>query len=255
MKDVRGVLLDLDGTLYQDGRALPGAADAVRQLRASGRAIRFVTNTTERARADVFADVKTMGFSDDPEELFTAPAVAAAWLQGQGFQRVALLVPKATHEDFAGLTAVERDPDAVVVGDLGEAWDYQTLNRGFQWLHGGAQLIALQKNRYWQRAGELVLDAGPFVAALEFAAGVTATVVGKPSAPFFATAVASMDLPMEAVAMVGDDVVGDVGGAQRAGCLGVLVQTGKYRDGDEEGAVRPDAVIASVAELPERLSM
>lgn len=249
MRRPRGLLLDLDGTLYEDRRVVPGAREAVARLREAGIAVRFVTNTTERSRRQVLDDLRAMGFTDAVDELFTAPAVAAAWLAREGLTRVALLVDPDTREDFAALEIVDREPEAVVVGDLGEAWDVATLNRGFRWLHDGARLVALQKNRYWQKEGALVLDAGPFVAALEFAADVQATVVGKPSGPFFRTAVASMDLVPADVAMVGDDVRNDVEGAMRAGCHGILVRTGKYRTGDEEGEVTPDLVVDSVAEL------
>jgi len=251
MTGVRAVLLDLDGTLFEDRRPLPGALATVQRLRASGCAVRFVTNTTERSHREVLEDLCRMGFTEDAEELYTAPVVAAKWLRREGIDRVVLLVPPATREDFASLAVDEEHPEAVVAGDLGEAWDFALLNRAFRWLRGGARLVALQKNRYWQREGELVLDAGPFIAALEFAAGVEAVVVGKPSAAFFAVAVDGLGVAAGSVAMVGDDVQNDVGGAQRAGLRGVLVRTGKYRPGDEQGAIVPDFIVDSVADLPD----
>jgi len=251
MNSIRGVLLDLDGTLYEDRRALPRAVDAVRRLRQVGLRVRFLSNTSRRPRRAVFVDLQEMGFTDEVSEVQTAPAVAAAWLAARGIGRIALLLANETHEDFAGFDLDETAPEAVVVGDLGDAWNAQTLNRAFHWLLDGADLVALQKNRYWKREGELVLDAGPFVAALEYAANVEATVVGKPSTAFFGVAVESVGLRPEEVVMVGDDLVNDVGGAQAIGCRGVLVRTGKYRAGEEVGgAVTPDAVLESIAELP-----
>lgn len=251
---VRGVLLDLDGTLYEDDRPLPGAADAVRTLRGGGRAVRFVTNTSRRPRRDVLTRLHAMGFDATPEELITAPVAAARWLRDAGLRRIALCLPEATHEDFEGLEPDLDRPDAVVVGDLGAEWSYDLLTRAFRWLMNGARLVAIQKNRYWRTGGGLALDAGPFVAALEFAAGVEATVVGKPSAAFFATAAGSAGLRCDEVLMVGDDVRGDVAGAQQAGCAGGLVQTGKFRD-EDLAAHRPDLTLASVAELPVALGL
>jgi HAD superfamily hydrolase (TIGR01458 family) len=137
------------------------------------------------------------------------------------------------------------------VGDLGAAWSFEHMNRAFRQVLAGARLVALQRNRYWKTAGGLSLDAGPFVAALEYAAGVEATLVGKPSRAFFDIAVASLGVPASDVVMVGDDPMSDVAGAHGAGCAGVLVRTGKYRPGDDLPAGRlPDAVVDSVADLP-----
>jgi ribonucleotide monophosphatase NagD (HAD superfamily) len=97
----------------------------------------------------------------------------------------------------------------------------------------------------------LALDAGPFVAALEYAASTSAEIAGKPSAAFFAAAVSSLGLALDrSVAMVGDDLWSDVEGAQRAGLQGWLVRTGKVReDVLRSGSVRPDRVLESVAVL------
>lgn len=249
-----GVLLDLDGTLYEDGRAIPGASLAVARLRAAGIALRFVTNTTRLPRRALRQRLATLDIAVDPDEIFTAPLAAAAWLRDRGMSRVALYLPQATHEDFAGFTLDEREPEAVVVGDLGAVWTFERLNRAFRCVLQGAALVALAKGRYWKSAGELVLDAGPFVVALEYATGASATVVGKPSAEFFAGAARELGLDIDTVVMVGDDAVGDAAGGRRAGCRGVLVRTGKYRAGDEGRCdPPPDAVLDSVADLPEWL--
>jgi ribonucleotide monophosphatase NagD (HAD superfamily) len=83
----------------------------------------------------------------------------------------------------------------VVLGDLAAGWTFDVLNRAFRQVLAGARLVALQRNRYWKTADGLSLDAGPFVAALEYATGATATVVGKPSAAFFALATAALGVP------------------------------------------------------------
>jgi HAD superfamily hydrolase (TIGR01458 family) len=164
-------------------------------------------------------------------------------------------VAEATLEDFAAFDLGSAQPEAVVVGDLGDEWDFAKLNRAFLHLMGGAELIALQRDRYWLRGDGLALDAGPFVAALEYATGKTAAVCGKPSVEFYRTALAS--LGEEAVArpkdvvMVGDDLWGDVEGAQQAGLAAWMVRTGKFRDDVvAQSGIAPDRLISSVAELP-----
>jgi HAD superfamily hydrolase (TIGR01458 family) len=160
-------------------------------------------------------------------------------------------VASATHVEFSGLTFDDERPQAVVVGDLAERWTFERLNRAFLHVLHGAELVALQKNRYWSTSSGLALDAGPFVAALEYATSRSATVIGKPSREFFETAARSMGLELAEVAMVGDDAVADVAGAQAAGAIGILVRTGKHAaDAQARTSVRPDATIDSIADLP-----
>jgi len=240
---IRGILFDLDGTLYVGGEAVAGAREAVGSLKASGLAVRYVTNTTRKSRAWVCRRMRTMGFEVWEEEVFT-PALAAVGRIGSG--TCFALVNDALIDDLAGLTLTDDRPDYVLIGDLGEGFTYERLNPAFRHLMKGAELLALQKNRYWQTDVGLALDAGPFVAALEFASGKKASVVGKPEREFFRLALEDLGLRAGQVAMVGDDAEADVVGAKRAGLVGIQVRTGKWQ-ADAGGA---DLVIDSVADLP-----
>ena len=255
MGPIRGVLFDLDGTLYEDGVALPGAAAAVAVLRSRGLAVGFVTNTTSRSRRLLTERLASCGVPARPDEILTALRSGAAHLAAEGFRRISVLVPRAALEDLPDFVVTEDHPQAVVVGDLDDGWTFEILNRAFRHLMDGAELVALSRDRYWQKPDGLVLDCGPFVAALEYASGRTAAVCGKPSAEFYRAALASLgpwalERPHE-VLMVGDDVWGDIQGAQHAGLVAWLVRTGKFReDVLAQSGVRPDAVVASVAEIP-----
>jgi HAD superfamily hydrolase (TIGR01458 family) len=244
---VRGLLLDLDGTLYVGEEPVEGARKAIERLQTSGLALRYVTNTTRRPRRAVCEQLRSLGFGVDDAEIFT-PARAAAGLIGD--RSCFPLVDESLLEDLREITLDRERPDYVLVGDLGEGFAYNRLNPAFRLLVGGAELVALQKNRYWRTQEGLSLDAGPFVAALEYASGKSATVVGKPERAFFRLALADMGLEPHEVAMVGDDSESDVAGAQAAGLRGILVKTGKYRP-EAEG--EPDLVLESVAGLPEVL--
>ena len=141
----------------------------------------------------------------------------------------------------------------MVVGDLGDLWDFRTLNRAFRLLHYNpeAKLLALGMTRYWLASDGISLDVAPFVAALEHATGRKPLVFGKPAAAFFHAAAAKLALPAGDLLMIGDDIDADIGGAQAAGLKGALrKKTGKFRPSDLEGGVKPDAVLESVAELP-----
>ncbi len=115
----------------------------------------------------------------------------------------------------------------------------------------GAEIIALEKDRTWMGNDGLMLSAGPFVTALEYATGKEASCAGKPSPAFFATALEGLGIPAPEVAMVGDDIETDIGGAQGCGMQGILVRTGKFREDTlTSSRVVPDLIIDSVADLP-----
>jgi phospholysine phosphohistidine inorganic pyrophosphate phosphatase len=253
---VRGVLLDLDGVVYVGDEPVPGAAGTVDWLAHQGVPYRFLTNTTSRPRRAIVEKLVGMGVRAEPDQVLTPAVAATAWMRREGVRRPALLVPDATANEFAELDPLpDGDQDgagAVVVGDLGDAWDYPTLNRALRLLVADPEvpLVALGMTRYWRAEDGLRLDAGAFVRALEYATGRSAVVMGKPDADFYRTAVEALDVPADRAVMVGDDVRTDVGGAQRAGLTGVLVRTGKFTPADLEGDVRPDAVLDSLADLP-----
>jgi phospholysine phosphohistidine inorganic pyrophosphate phosphatase len=253
-----GYLLDLDGTLYSGDAAVPGAAETIARLRARGAPLRFVTNTTSSSRRTIGLRLAGYGLVVSPEEIVTATRAGVAVVREAGYQQVTPFVPAGALEDMEELPLVggtsERPwaaADVVVVGDLGEAWTFALLQEAFDQLMAGAALVALSRDRYFRRGDRLALDAGPFVAALEYASNSAATVAGKPSAAFFAAAVGSLGLaPGQMVAMVGDDLWSDVQGAQRAGLQGWLVRTGKFReDALAASGIIPDRILASVADL------
>jgi HAD superfamily hydrolase (TIGR01458 family) len=250
--DLDALLLDLDGVLYVEGRPIAGAAEAVARLRAAGLGLRFVTNTTARSRRQTLSRLEALGFDVPADELITPAALARRRCQEAGHRTVALVMNENVKEDFEGLEEVADGPDAVIMGDLGEAFGFAILNRAFRMVMDGAELVALQKNRFWLTDDGLSLDAGPFVAAIEYATDRTATVVGKPAPAFFEIVLADLGAPPDRVAMVGDDVESDVGGALAAGLAGVLVRTGKYRaDFVAASGIEPTATVDSIADVPD----
>jgi len=192
------------------------------------------------------------------QQILTPPLAARQWLAANASGPVLLLVPPATEEDFPGLVIADRSGDAtdvaaIVVGDIGGAWSYTLLNTAFRLLMREPRplLMALGMTRYWRAADGLRLDVGPFIKALEYAAGCQAVVLGKPSAEFFAIALEQMGCDAAETVMIGDDIQADVRAAQDIGMQGVLVRTGKFRPQDLSGTVVPDATLDSIAGLPD----
>jgi phospholysine phosphohistidine inorganic pyrophosphate phosphatase len=256
LEGAEGLLLDLSGVIYVQDEAVPGAAEALERFRSNGLPLRLVTNTTMRPRRSILERLERLGIEADPDELITPASLARRRCEEAGYDSVSLVVLDELREDLEGLERQGDSVDAVIVGDLGEGWDYEILNRAFRELMEGAELIALQKNRYWETADGLSLDAGPFVASLEYATGREAEVMGKPSPAFFELALGELGVSAEQAAMVGDDVEADVGGAIDEGLSGILVRTGKYReDLVRESGVEPTATVDSIADVPGLLGL
>jgi HAD superfamily hydrolase (TIGR01458 family) len=257
LSSVQGLLFDLDGVLYVGSKPIQGAAETLRRIRAAGLPLRFVTNTSTLSQASLHGKLRGLGFDIEPAEIISAPQAAWMYLERLGRPRCALLLAEDVLRDFSGMVRVEiEEADAIVLGDIGENWTYELLNRLFNRMMQGARLIAVHRNRFWQTEAGLRMDIGGFVAALEYCTGREALVMGKPSADFFRVAVDDLGLPSGRCAIVGDDIDMDIGGGQAAGLAGVLVKTGKYRETyAAASAVRPDRIIASVNELPGLLGL
>jgi phospholysine phosphohistidine inorganic pyrophosphate phosphatase len=253
---MRGVLIDLDGVVYEGERGVPGAVRAISWLCEREIPHLFLTNTTSRPRSALVEKLAALGLNAPLNRIFTPPVAAHRWLSLNAPGPTALFVPTATASEFGDLPRVASDAEtgasSVVLGDLGEGWNFASLNRAFRLLMGEPQprLVALGMTRYWRAHDGLRLDVAPFVKALEHASGARAVVLGKPAEAFFEAALDMLGLPAQAVVMIGDDIVGDVQGAQRCGIRGVLVRTGKFRQADLEGELRPDTVLESLADLP-----
>ena len=248
------ILLDIDGVLHVSGEAIPGAADAVSELRRAGHALRFVSNNSTRPRSRLVEELREIGFQLDADELQTTPRAAARELDGK---RVLALVMPAIVPDLDGLELVGDHADVVLLGGCDETlepnqvFSYMNLARAFDEIQMGAGLYCLHKNKWWQTSRGPMLDSGAFVAGLEYATGVEATVLGKPSPAYFAAALDALDAEPELTWLVTDDVDADVRGARLFGMKTALVRTGKFRPETLESAeTSPDMVVSSLAQFP-----
>lgn len=258
---VGGLLIDLDGVLYVDEQAVPGAAAAIRRLRVRGLPLRFVTNTSTKPAHVVEEKLTRLGIEVRAGEVATPLRAASSILRRRGATSPYLVVDERVASEFDALGPVGRypappsaPPDFIVVGDIGRRWDYDLMNSLFSMVTAGARLLALHKGRTWQTGSGLALDIGAFVAGLEYASRTEAIVTGKPSPEFFLAALADMDVAAGAAVMIGDDIDGDIAGAQSAGIRGVLVRTGKYRqEYVERSGIVPWRTLDSIAEVGELL--
>jgi HAD superfamily hydrolase (TIGR01458 family) len=250
------LLLDIDGVLHVGEDPIPGSVEALAELREIASGLRLVTNTTSRSRSEVVSRLQKVGFELSVDEVLTPAAMAVTYCAEHDYKHVKLLVSESLREDLEGIDELAdgETVEAVILGDLGDDFNAAVLNDAFRALLDGAELIALQHNRYWRHHDGMRLDVGAYAAALEFATQTKATVLGKPSPDFFAAALAELDAEAKNAVMVGDDIEADVSGAQAAGLDGVLVRTGKFREGAvTDRGFGPSATIDSIADLPQLL--
>lgn len=253
---LEGLLFDLDGVLYVGSQPIPGAAEAVESIRASGLPCRFITNTSTLSLGSLAKKLNGLGFNIPAAEIISAPQAAVRYLRGLGSPSCSLLMAEDVKQDFAEFRLAGKKPDVIVVGDIGNAWTYDLLNQIFNALIQGARLIAIHKNRFWQTEHGLQMDIGGFIHGLEYASGKECTIIGKPSPDFFRVALEDIGCRAGDAAIVGDDIDSDIGGGQGSGLKGILVRTGKYRQAYvDASSIRPDLVLDSVRELPKALGL
>lgn len=256
MRDIKGFLIDLDGVLYVGDMAIEGAVETIGLLRKLKYQVRFISNTTRKSRRSIVEMLTERGFVINEEDIFTPAVAAQAYMKNTGKQKSYLLITGDVERDFgqAPVRTPQERIDCVVIGDAGERITYSRLNAAFRHLMDGAELIALEKDKYWMAPDGLSLSAGPFVDALEFASGKSATIIGKPSRTFFENALQDMGLQTNQVVMIGDDIGTDIGGAHKMGMKSILVRTGKYReDALMKSEIKPTWILDSLAHLNEIL--
>ncbi len=269
LRGIEGFVLDADGVLILKGEPIPGSMEALERLDARGTPYRVVTNFSLAHRRTLAARFAERGVSIDPDRIITASSAAAAHTAARfaGRSLFVLAAPDALRE-FDGqhlLTREEAEADpadvaAVVIGDGGDDLSYRNLDTAFRLIRGGAEFLAMHRNPWWLTPYGPTLDAGAAVVGLEYATGINATVLGKPSPVVFRQALDGLRadlgrrIPAGSVAMVGDDPDADVRAAQRVGLRGVLVLTGKTATHETAQVVdgrkrAPDAIAASLADV------
>jgi HAD superfamily hydrolase (TIGR01458 family) len=253
MPEIRAALLDIQGTLLDaSNRAIPGAGDAVAELKRAGIRVRYVTNIDSVGAATILARLETAGIPATLDEVFSPVAALLGFLAAQDDATCEVLLPAELATEVS-VYAVEAgaQADFVVVGDVKEGFTYGRLNEALRQLLGGARLVALNKGRNYPGPDGPLLDTGAFAAALEYGAATEAYVIGKPSSELLRLALADMGVAPPNAVMVGDDAAADVGGGQAVGTHTVLVRTGKFGPESLSRAPRPpDLVLDSVADLP-----
>jgi len=254
--DAGAILIDLEGVIHEGNNPVKGVRECLDFLDDHGYGYRFISNSTRRCRKTIAQRLENLGFNVPIDHIFAPPIAALDKMKRTGKRRCFLLTMGDVNKDFqdAGITIAGTDVDFVIVGDAGEKFSFENMTRAFRLILNGAEILALEMDKYWADSSSLVLSAGPFVAALEYATDKDAELMGKPAPSFFELVLRELGVKPEEAAMIGDDILTDIGGAQRVGMKGILVKTGKFREEVvKHSGVIPDLVLESIAQLTKYL--
>jgi len=255
---IKGILSDIDGTLYFKGAPVPGTIETVEILREKGIKLLFFTNTDSKTPINVYKSLIEYGFKVKVEEVFTPIIALKEFLTDKTDAKLFLVTTEEVKEEFREFHHVEGSevPDYVIIGDFRDNWDVNRLNEAFKYvIKHKALLLGTQGNKYYLDInGEPVIDTGSLVQMIASAANVKPMIFGKPSKEYFFQALKKLNLSSEDAIVVGDDIETDILGAQNANLRGILVKTGKGQFFNPSvGNIIPYKVINSFSSLIELL--
>ena len=161
--------------------------------------------------------------------VITAIDAAFSYLNNK-YTKVAVYTSENVIDKFADFLEYE-NPEAVLIGDIGNLWNYKLMQTIFEYVQNGAELIAVHKNKFWYKPSEgILLDAGPFIHGIEYSAGVSATLIGKPSPLYFFSALNQIGFESnQPFIMLGDDLQSDMVGGKNLNAHTILMLTGKTK--------------------------
>jgi len=258
LKQIKGILADIDGTLYFKGSPISGTIEAVEKLRKKGIKLLFFTNTDSKSPRTVFNMLNEFGFSIKEREIYTPIIALKEFLAEYPDKKIYLVTTEEVKEEFQKFRQIKSSevPDFVIIGDFHDNWDVNRLNIAFKYvIKHKAKLLGTQGNKYYlDRNGEPVIDTGSFVWMIANAANVTPKIFGKPSKEYFLQALKKLDLLAKYTVVIGDDIESDIGGAHNANIRGILVKTGKGQFFNPlESDIHPNMVINSFSSILELL--
>jgi glycerol 3-phosphatase-2 len=247
-----GFIVDLDGVVWIGDRVVPGAAEAIGELRRRGKRVLFVTNDPRSSPQEYAARLTEHGIPSARDDVLTAGAATAevaSRAAGHGGRAFVVGSPALKREvQAAGLSVVDgeagRGADLVVVGGH-DGFDYRELRIAASAARGGATVFATGRDATFPMPDGPWPATGAIVAAIETASGTRAIAVGKPEPGLFEVARARLELSADRIAVVGDTPGSDIEGGRRAGMSTVLVQT----DSGRRDVAPADFVIGRLPDL------
>jgi HAD superfamily hydrolase (TIGR01450 family) len=264
MKNYHHFILDLDGVIYRGERLLPGARAFVEWADATGRTLVFLSNNSFATPEEVAAKLARLGIPNPEPRTLTAGEATVQFVAARspGARVFVLAVPSiARMAERHGLRLAWRErmdgpaPDAILVG-LDKTLTYQRLTRGLRAILPGAEFVAVNRHPTLPVEDGLNPGTGSIVAALEYASGLRARIIGKPEPTIVLEALRFLGASPRETLLVGDSIVLDIAAGHAAGVDSALLLSGVATGAEAEaatGTLVPDYVFPDMATLLDSL--
>ncbi len=263
LRDIRALIIDLDGVVWRGALPLPGVADFFNFLTENGIRFLLATNNAARPTSEILSRLETMQAPVRANQVLTSAEATAVWLDHRLPAGASVLVigENGLYDALAATHLKAVNPDetpiagetvaAVAVG-LDRSFTYAKLRRATDEIRGGAQFIATNADATFPSEQGLVPGAGSLIAAVQTATSTLPTIIGKPYRPMFDAALETLGALPEQTAMLGDRLDTDIEGGQKAGLATILVLTGVTSQAEAaESPIRADFTFANLIELRE----
>ena len=251
--NIKGILSDIDGTLYFKEKPIPKAIETITKLHDLGIKLLFFTNTDSKSPRTVLKTLNDFGFPINKQEIFTPIIALKEFLARFPNKKSYFVTTKEIEREFKNIPKPKdsKIPDFVIIGDFHDNWDVSRLNEAFKYVFKGAKLLGTQGNKYFlDRNGEPKLDTGSFVEMIAQATGVEPKIFGKPSKEYFIQALEKIKLNAGETIVIGDDIESDIKGGLNAGITSILVKTGKGQFYDpNKTKIKPYIVLDSFSSI------
>jgi NagD protein len=251
-REIRSWLMDMDGVLVHEDRAIPGADRFLARLRELGLPFLVLTNNSIYTRRDLSARLRAGGLEVPEDAIWTSALATARFLEDQRPGGSAFVIGEAgltTALHSAGYTLTERDPDYVVLGET-RTYSFERITQAIRLIADGARFIATNPDPTGPTPDGPLPATGSVAALISRATGVDPYFVGKPNPLMMRSALNAIDAHSESAAMVGDRMDTDVVSGLEAGMHTVLVLTGSTQRAEAERfPYRPSRIVDSIADL------
>lgn len=222
------LLIDFDGVINLYGQLAPHAKDFFDFIQKCNVPACILSNSTLKTSKDV----KKFLEQNDLHTVIPIITAADATLKfvEKHYNKISVYCVENVKKVFEKYID-QKNPQAVIIGDLADAWSIEVLNEIFLKVLNGADIVAMHMNRYWSpEKNKYALDAGSYISAIEYATEKKAVLIGKPSLIYFQTALEMLGFSKHSsFLMLGDDIELDIAPTKSMNGKAILILTGKTK--------------------------